>query len=336
MRSVVRYLAVRISFLLLTFIVAITIMFILPRIIPGNPLAVLLTRIMEQSVSSPQEMAEAEKKLLEVFGWDKPVYVQYLEFLYNVFRGDLGYSVNYYPERVVDLVFRYLPWTLGLLIPATITSWILGNLLGALAAYRRKTAVDNALLTVFLILTETPYYWLAMILLYIFAVNLRIFPVGGAYPAGMKPSLTLEFISGMLYHYILPFLSIVIAAIGGWAIGMRSLMIYELRSDYIVYGDTLGLPDNKLLRYAFKNASLPQVTGLAIRLGSIVGGALITELVFNYPGTGYILFRALTTQDYPLIQGIFVLLISTLLAALFIVELIYAYIDPRIRVGQGE
>jgi len=137
----------------------------------------------------------------------------------------------------------------------------------------------------------------------------------------------------MLHHYVLPFLSIVMGAIGGWAIGMRAMVIYELGADYVTYADSLGLPDSKILRYVFRNSMLPQVTGLALNLGLMLGGALITELVFSYPGTGFLLFRALTTLDYPMIQGTFILLISTLLVANFIVDLVYAYIDPRIRTG---
>ncbi|MCX8170993.1 MAG: ABC transporter permease [Candidatus Bathyarchaeota archaeon] len=209
----------------------------------------------------------------------------------------------------------------------------MGNLLGALAAYKRKTVTDNVLLTAFITLSQTPYYWLAMLLLYVFAVILKRFPLSGAYTPGMIPSLTFSFIIDMLYHYVLPFFSIVIGAIGGWAIGMRTMAIYELKSDYVSYVDALGLSDRKILQYVFKNSMLPQVTGLAINLGLVLGGALITELVFSYPGTGFLIFRALSTLDYPLIQGTFILLVSTLLLANFIVDLIYAFIDPRIKTG---
>ncbi|MEM3944815.1 MAG: ABC transporter permease, partial [Thermofilaceae archaeon] len=160
-----------------------------------------------------------------------------------------------------------------------------------------------------------------------------IFPIAGAYPSGMVPTLSAEFIRGYLYHYILPFLTIVIAAIGGWAIGMRVLVIYEIRSDYVEFADALGASDRKLLRYVFRNSMLPQVTGLALNLGTILGGSLLTELVFNYRGTGYLIFRALTRLDYPLIQGTFVVLFSTLILANFLVDLVYALIDPRIRTG---
>lgn len=333
MGPLTRFILRRAGFIALTFIVFMLIIFILPRAIPGNPLSTLLSQLFQQAQANPELIKAVYKRLMEEFGVGKPIHLQFVEFLSRTFRGDLGTSIAFYPRKVAELVFAYLPWTLGLLIPATLTSWIIGNFLGALAGCKRKTAVDNAMLPVFLTLSQTPYYWLAMILLYILAVNLGIFPIGGAYSSGRIPSFTVEFIADMLSHYVLPYLSIVLSAMGGWAIGMRVMVIYELGADYVNYADSLGLPDGKLLRYVFKNSMLPQITGLALNFGSILGGSLITELVFSYPGTGYLLFRAINTLDYPLIQGVFILLISTLLLANLIVDFVYAYIDPRVRTG---
>ncbi|MFQ6135370.1 MAG: ABC transporter permease [Nitrososphaerales archaeon] len=329
----VRFLARRVGFLVITFFTFLLVIFALPRVIPGNPLAVLLAQIFQEAQATPELVKTVEKQLMEEFGIGKPIHIQFFEFMNRLLRGDLGTSIAFYPRKVADLVFVYLPWSLGLLIPASLISWIMGNLLGALAAYKRTTAVDNALLPAFLTLSQTPYYWLAMILLYIFAVSFKFFPISGAYSTLKIPSLTLSFILDMLHHYVLPFFSIVIGAVGGWAIGMRAMVIYELGADYVTYADSLGLPDSRVLRYVFRNSMLPQITGLALNLGLILGGSLITELVFSYPGTGFLVFRALSTLDYPLIQGTFILLISTLLLANFIVDLVYAYIDPRIRTG---
>lgn len=333
MNPFIKFLARRAGFMILTFITFIFIIFILPRSIPGNPLATLLSQLFQQAQTNPELIKAVHRKLMEEFGIGKPIHIQFFEFITRAFIGDLGTSIAFYPRKVTEIVFTYLPWTLGLLIPATITSWVIGNLLGALAAYKRKTVVDNVLLPVFLTLSQTPYYWLAMLLLFGLAVTLRIFPIGGAYSPIRLPALTFEFIVDLLHHYTLPFLSIVIGAMGGWAIGMRVMAIYELRADYISYADSLGLPDSKLLKYVFRNSILPQITGLALNLGTILGGSLITELVFSYPGTGYLIFRALSTLDYPLIQGTFLLLTSTLLLANFIVDIMYAYIDPRVRTG---
>ncbi len=331
MNPFIRYLAKRIAFQITTFIIFLLVIFALPRAIPGNPLAVILNQIFQEARATPELVSTVEKMLMEEFGLGKPMHIQFFEFIGRLLKGDLGTSIAFYPRKVVDLVVIYLPWSLGLLIPATLLSWIIGNFLGALAAYKRKTAVDDVLLPVFLTLSQTPYYWLAMILLYVFAVTFRIFPLGGAYSRLMFPSLTVPFILDVLRHYVLPFFSIFIGAIGGWAIGMRAMVIYELGLDYVSYADSLGLPDSKVLRYVFRNSMLPQVTGLALNLGLILGGSLITELVFSYPGTGYLIFRALSTLDYPMIQGTFIFLISTLLLANFIVDIVYVYIDPRVR-----
>jgi len=331
-----RFFIRRVLFLLATFWVFTIIIFLLPRVIPGNPLALLISRLFQKAQANPELIRDVERRLMNEFGIDKPYWEQFVNFIIRTFRGDLGTSIAFYPRKVTDLIFKYMPWTLGLLMPATIVSWSLGNLLGALTAYKRKTLIDNALLPIFLILSQTPYYWLAMLLLYVFSVKMAIFPVGDAYTIGRVPSLTLDFIADFLWHYTLPFLSITLSAIGGWAIGMRVLMIYELGSDHIEFSETLGLPDRKLIVYAFRNSMLPQITGLALNVGLMLGGSLITEVVFNYRGTGFLMLRALTLQDYPLIQGIFMILVSTLLFSILIVDIIYAFIDPRIRTGYLE
>lgn len=333
MNPMLRYVVRRFLFIIATYMFAISIIFLIPRIIPANPLELKVQEILEKMVISPEGVRAVEQYLIKEFGFDKPIYEQYLDFLSKTLRGDLGVSVVFWPQKISDIIFRYLPWTLGLLIPATIVSWTLGNLLGAYAGYKRKTPVDNVLLTVFIVISQIPYYFLGMLFLYVFAVKLSIFPLGGAYSAYLAPSLSPEFIASLLHHYALPFLSIVISATGGWALGMRVLVIYELRSDYMIYADSLGLSDSKLLRYAFKNSSLPMITALAISLGSVLGGSLLTELVFNYPGLGYILYVGATRLDWVMIQSSAVLIVGVFLTSLFIVDLIYAYVDPRVRLG---
>ncbi|MEM1611311.1 MAG: ABC transporter permease [Sulfolobales archaeon] len=334
--SVMRYLLVRIAFLLATYFIAITIVFLLPRMIPGNPLATLLTQIFQQAQASPEQIREVYKTLMEEFGVGKPLYEQYVDFLLRTFRGDLGTSISLYPRKVSDLILQALPWTLGLLIPATLVGWAIGNLLGAIAGYRRGSYFERSVMIASLVISQMPYYWVAMLLLFFLSVKLGLFPGGGGYSYGLVPSLTPTFIVDLVWHYALPFLSIVITAIGGWAIGMRVLVIYELRSDYMIFSENLGTRDSKLFMYAFRNSMLPQVTGLALSLGTVLGGQLITETVFNYPGVGFLLFRALSTLDYPLIQGIFVLLVATLFIANLVVDFIYALIDPRIRLGASQ
>ncbi|MCD6096017.1 MAG: ABC transporter permease [Thermoprotei archaeon] len=332
-RSLLIFLSRKAFFAVAAYFIFLTIIFLVPRLIPGNPLALLLSQLYRQAQANPETIRECYKRLMEQFEMNKPLWKQYIDFIIRTFKGDLGVSISMFPTKVIDIIMLNLPWTLGLLLPATIISWIFGNLLGALAAYKRKTATDNVLLTIFIILSQTPYYWLAMLLLFLFAAKYRIFPVGGTYSLGMVPSFTLSFIIDYLKHLALPLLSIVIGAIGGWAIGMRSMMIYEIGSDYVIFSKTLGLPHRKIMSYAFRSAILPQITGLATSLGTILGGALITELVFNYQGMGLVLFRALSSLDYPLIQGTYVILAATLVLATFIIDLLYSLIDPRIRTG---
>ncbi len=329
-----KYLLRRFIFLLVTYIVATTIVFILPRAIPGNPLSQILSGLSRVAQANPEAIRAAERTLMEEFGLGKPWYVQYFEFITKALRGDLGTSITFYPRKVIDLIIPVIPWTLALLLPATIVAWILGNSLGALAAYKRNTWIDKGVLTTSLIVSQIPYYWLGMIFIFLFGVKLGWLPVQGAYSQGTIPNLSWSFFVDVLKHYIMPFASIVVSAMGGWAIGMRLMVIYELGSDYAMFSEYLGMKDKRIFKYVFRNSLLPQITGLALSLGGVLGGALITEIVFNYPGTGYLLFRALTTLDYPLIQGIFVILIASIYLANFIVDFLYALIDPRIRLGQ--
>jgi peptide/nickel transport system permease protein len=331
-----KYLFRKLIFLLITYIIATTIVFLLPRIIPGNPLSQILARLSQVAQANPESIRAAEKNLMEEFGFGKPWYIQYFDFIIKALSGDLGTSISYYPRKVLDLIIPVLPWTLILLLPATITAWFLGNSLGAKAGYRRNSWIDKGVLTTSLIVSQIPYYWLGMILIYFFGVQLGILPVGGAYTQGHFPSFTWSFFFDALKHYILPFSSIVISAMGGWAIGMRLMVIYELGNDYVRFSEALGMKDKRIYRYVFRNSLLPQITGLALSLGGALGGALITEIIFNYPGTGFLLFKALTTLDYPLIQGIFVILIAAIYLANFVVDFVYALIDPRIRLGQEE
>jgi len=333
-KQMLRYLFRRFLFLFVTYVVATTVVFLLPRVIPGNPLSQLLSNLSRVAQANPEAIRAAERALMEEFGLGKPWYVQYVEFISKALRGDLGTSITFYPRKVLDLIVPVLPWTLALLLPATLVAWILGNTLGAQAAYRRNTWVDKGVLTTSLVVSQIPYYWLGMIFIFLFGVRLKLLPTQGAYSQGVIPSLTFSFFVDVLRHYILPFFSIVVSAMGGWAIGMRLMVIYELGSDYVLFSETLGVSDKRIFKYVFRNSLLPQITGLALSLGSILGGALITEVVFNYPGTGYLLFRALTTLDYPMIQGIFVILIASVYLANFLVDFIYAVIDPRIRIGQ--
>jgi peptide/nickel transport system permease protein len=246
-------------------------------------------------------------------------------------HGDLGTSILQFPTPVMSIVTHAIPYTLALLIPAIALSWYAGNKFGALAA--RRKALDNTLLPLGYTLTATPYMWLGILLVWVLAVIWHVFPVGFAYDPTAVRGFTWPFVSNLAYHWFLPFLSLFLVAFGGWAIGMRNMIIYELESDYAHYLGALGAPHRLVRKYAFRNAMLPQITGLALALGAILGGALVTEIVFSYPGLGYQIYRAITNEDYFVIQGIFLFIIIGVLLANFVVDIVYLVVDPRTRIG---
>lgn len=334
-RKLIKFLCMRLTFFVIAYIVAVTIVFILPRIIPGNPLALLLTQILQQArVTRPEEIREVYLALLREFDLDKPIWMQYFRFLSRAFTGDLGISISYYPRKVADLIVPAMPWTLAVFIPTTLAAWSIGNFVGAIAGYKRGSIFEKIVMSFSFIMTHIPYYWFAMFILFVFGVHLRIFPVGGAYSPWLMPSLSPQFIINVLWHYLPPFFSIFLISVGSWAIGMRFIIVSELESDYITFSELLGVSDRTLYKYVFRNSLLPQVTGLALALGNVLGGQVVMETIFNYPGTGHVLFQALVSLDYMVIQGVFVILIATLYAANFIVDFLYALIDPRIRIGE--
>lgn len=320
----------RLGIMVLSFFVASTIMFLLPRIIPGNPLAVKVYQILQQSASNPEMIKSVEKMLMDYFKLDRPLYEQYFDFLINLLHGDLGKSITYFPRTVNEIVAMYLPWTLALLVPAIIASWIVGNYIGVIAAMNRGKAVDKVLLPLLAALQGTPAYVFGMYLV-LLAVSTKWFPASGAYSPTAIPSLSWSFIVDYLHHYILPFLSIFLTSLGGWGLSMRNIAIQELSMDYMDYARVIGISPRKMQSYLFRLSALPQIVGLAIVLGWSVAGSIITEIIFAYPGIGTALWSAIQAQDYMLIQGYFIILIGTILLANFISEIIFAVVDPRVR-----
>jgi peptide/nickel transport system permease protein len=244
-------------------------------------------------------------------------------------------SFSRFPRPVSDIIGAALPWTIALQLPAIIVGWTLGNVLGALAAYMRK-GFDKVAMPFFLFLGGIPAFGMAIILLSVFAINLGMFPVSGGYGHGMLPHVSWRFFFSMVEHYHLPFWSIVLIAIGGQALGMRSMSIYELNADYVKYSRYMGIKDTKIVGYVFRNAMLPQVTGLALAIGTMIGGALVAEIVFAYPGLGTTLMTAIREGDYPLISGTTLIITVMVLISVFILDIIYGLIDPRIKASQYE
>ena len=322
-----RYLARKLAIYAVTFFVAVTIDWAIPRLMPGDPIDRLLSRMQAQ----PSASEALTGYYTQAFGFDVPLWQQYLNFWAALFHGDLGRSIANFPTPVSELILGALPYTLALLVPAIVLSFWAGNKVGALAA--RRKSLDNTVLPVGYVLTATPQMWLGIVLAWVFATVLTVFPVSGAYDLGLRPTWSLEFVRSFLEHWVLPFSALFLVAFGGWAIGMRNMIIYELEADYSHYLASLGAPTRLVRKYAYRNALLPQITGLALALGAVTAGAIVVEIVFSYPGLGSLTLTAIQNRDYFLIQGIFLFLITGVLIANFIVDIAYVVIDPRTRVG---
>lgn len=325
-----RYLLNKALWFLVAFVAALFFNFLLIRLIPGNPVDTMVARMAQSGAATSEAMQKMYQTYMTEFGLDKSLPEQFLIYIRNLTQGNLGVSFQQYPTPVTQLIGSALPWTLILQLPAILIGWIVGNTLGVHTAYR-KGVLDKAVFPVSLFISSMPYYCLSIILLYVFAVHFKLFPPSGGYDFSMKPSLTWPFVESVLKHYALPFFSLVMVFIGGQAVGMRAMSIYELDADYVRYSRSLGVKDNRIISYIFRNGMLPQITGLALSIGGMMSGALITEIVFSYPGIGFLLFGSIRNEDYPVVQGITLIIMIAVLTANFLVEIAYGIIDPRIR-----
>ena len=329
------YVLRRVGMWLLTILIGTTLIFMIPRLAPGDPVAAMIGRMQAQSgfVENSAQIIEAWRAR---FGLDQPIYVQYGTYLYNSLRFDLGYSLASFPSRVDEMVFNALPWTVGLLSVAAIFSFIIGNTVGALMAWDRTPGILKTLLPTTLTFTSIPFFMLGILLIYVFAFGLRWLPPSGAYGRGLTQGFNLAFMSSVAYHAILPIMAIVVTSMGLWAIGMRGMMITTAGEDYMILAQAKGLAPSRIFWLCgVRNSILPQVTALALTLGAIVGGSLLVEYIFAYPGVGYLLYQGIVTSDYTLIQGIVFMLIFVTATAVLILDLIYPLIDPRITFERG-
>ncbi|ROR74090.1 ABC transporter permease [Bogoriella caseilytica] len=312
----------------LTFVVAVSINWAIPRMMPGDPVTRLIARA---NLSHPEAVEPMRNYYEAVFGLDLPLWQQYFNYWGALFRGEMGISVWLFPSEVSEVIWNAVPFTLALMLPAILLSWLVGNKVGALAA--RSKWLDNTVLPIGYLLTATPYMWIAILLAWFLGIVMGWFPVAGGYDFGLIPMWSWEFVVNLATHWFLPFLSLFLVALGGWAIGMRNVIIYELEADYANYLEALGAPRRLVRRYAYRNALLPQITGLALQLGTVLGGALVTEVVFAYPGLGYLILNAINNQDLFLLQGALLFVVVGVLIANFIIDLLYIVVDPRTRTG---
>jgi peptide/nickel transport system permease protein len=346
-----RYILTRAAWYFLTFLVAVVINFFLPRLGPSNPIDVILAKAGGgQSADVIQEKEEAYLKEFGLAKVDKQGAIlrdekgaplrtsagqQFINYLGMCLKGDLGTSILNYPKKVTEIIKTAVPWTIALQLPAIVLSWFVGNLLGALAAYRRGI-FDKVFFPVALGANSIPFFAFGMLLVYLLGILWPVFPAIGGYDSGINPSFSLTFLASAAYHYILPFFSLFLIFAGGQAVGMRSMCIYELGTDYVKYAKWLGISEIKVLMYTFRNAMLPQLTGLALSLGLMIGGALITEMIFSYPGLGMAVLSAIQGNDYPLIQGCTLLITVSVLVANFSVDILIGFLDPRVKAGLGK
>jgi peptide/nickel transport system permease protein len=310
---------------------AATLNFILPRLAPGNPVRERLLSALATGGYQQAGIEEMVSAYNEQFGLDKPLYIQYLLYLQHAFQLDFGYSIASYPAKVVNLIMAALPWTIGLLLVSTVLSFVLGTLLGALMAWPRSPRFLRHLVLPMMALSAIPYYLLGLVLVYALGILLPVFPISGGYAIGALPNLSWAFIQDAVYHSILPAFSIVLSAIGFWAIGMRGMMVTTEGEDYVVYAEAKGIPERGgCLHYALRTAVLPQVASLALSLGTIVSGAVVVEIVFGYPGVGSLLFQAIRALDYFVIYGVVFMTVLAIAIATIALDLTYPLVDPRI------
>lgn len=317
----------RLAFYLAAFLAAATINFFLPRVMPGDPIQMMFA-------SAGSELSLENLNALKLtFGFiDAPLGEQYVRYLQSVFTGDLGRSIKYFPLPVTELLGRALVWTLGLVGIATLVSFALGTMLGIMAAWRRGTLFDTVVSVLAIFSSSVPAVVVSLITLFVFGYTLGWFPNGYAADPLLDPAFDWTYISSVLYHGTLPMLTMVIVLTGGFAVTMRNNMINLLGDDYIVMGRAKGLSDgNVMLWYAARNALLPTVSSLAIAIGTVLGGSLVTEVVFNYPGLGNTLYQAILARDYPVIQGQLLIMTAAMLVSNFVVDLSYVLLDPRLK-----
>jgi peptide/nickel transport system permease protein len=312
---------------------ATSVIFFLPRLAPGrDPIRERLAMMAVSGSVMQSAIEEMARAYEERFGLNQPLYVQYLRFLGDIVRLDFNVSLLMYPSRVIDLIGQALPWTVGLLLSSTLIAFTFGTLLGGLSTWPRAPRFLTYLLPPLFAFSAVPYYLLGVLLVYLLAFKLPIFPISGGAPSGVLPSMTIGYMLTVAYHTMLPALSIVLAAMGFWALGMRGMMVTTQGEDFMVMADAKGLKGWRVfLNYGMRTAILPQITSLALTLGHIVSGALLVEIIFQYPGVGTLLYKAISGFDFFTINGIVFFVIVGVGIATLLLDFSYHVLDPRIK-----
>jgi peptide/nickel transport system permease protein len=326
-----RFLLRRAGFFVLTLWACITLNFLLPRLMPGNPAIALLAKFHGRLNPSALKAIEIALGV----NTHESLTSQYFSYLHNLATGNLGVSITFFPDSVSSVIRGAILYTLGLVGVTTIVAFILGTLIGIIGAWRRGGWLDSLLPPIFVITSAIPYFWVGMLLILVFGIQLHWFPYDFAYDPSLTPSLTPSFIGNVIEHSILPAIAILITAIGGWILTMRNTMITTLAEDYVKMARAKGLSGRRImLDYAARNAILPNLSGFAMSIGFVVSGAVLVEYVFNYNGLGYLLVQALDSEDYPLMQALFLLITVAVLIAILLADIVTVILDPRTRAAR--
>ena len=329
-----RYLLRRACFYLVALWAAITFNFIIPRLMPGDPAEAYIAKLQTQQVTRAQiEAIKAE------FGVNPqvPIWRQYFDYLSGLAHGNLGIATSQFPSQVIDILRQSLPWTIGLVGVSLFLSFLIGTLVGMLTAWRRGSWYDTVVPPLLTFLSAVPYFWMALGLIYVFGVNLNWFPTDSGYDVfNVTPGWSMDFIGSVVQHALLPVITLVIGTLAGWVLTMRNTMVTTLSEDYVLMAQAKGLSERRVMfQYAARNAILPSVTSFSISLGLVVSGSLLTERVFNYPGIGFALYKGVQGNDYALVEGCFLVIALAVLIANFLSDLVYSFLDPRVRQGRN-
>ena len=332
------YLFTRLGTFVLVVFTAVTINFIVPRLSPGDPVTQRLEAMASQGTAIGGDFTKIVEAYQQKFGYDKPLWQQYINYWGDLLQGDLGYSITYYPSRTTQLISSALPWTVGMLGLATLLAFVVGTLVGALLAWPATPGpISKVLIPIFVVFSAIPYYLLGLILLFLFALTFPIFPSGGGHSVFTEMNWSWNTITDVVRHATLPALSIIVASVAFWGLGMRGMMVSIQGEDYMTLAEAKGLSKARVFfSYGMRNAFLPQATQLALALGHVVSGAVLVEVIFRYPGIGYTLYRAITGKDYFVTQGILLLLIVSIALSMLIMDFVYPLLDPRVRYGRPQ
>ena len=334
MRSYLEYLLRRLAQFALVVFIGINIAFAITHATPIDPVEQTISATTAFGSTSPEAIAMMRQSLRELYGLEGGLWQQYSGFWRRVVVLDFGPSLSAFPTPVSTLIWRALPWTAGLLLVSTLLTWVLGNLLGGLAGYLRDNPVLRVAGLLAMGLHPIPYYIIAFVLLVVFGYLWPVLPISGGAQMNLARGFNLDFVLSVLKHSVLPVLSLVMVGLGGWFMGMRALVSNIVSEDYVVYAELGGVARGRILRsYVMRNALGPQVTGLALSLGGIFNGAIITEQVFGYPGIGSLLVDAVHAGDYSLVLGLTSVSIVAVSLAVLVIDLLYPLIDPRVKAG---